>query len=136
MKKTYKSIIIMSILIFVMFQVLSKSNTILESVTFSFNIWKNSIFPSLFPFFVLSEFLINYGFVELVSELFKPIMNKVFKIKGAGAFVFIMSLISGFPSSSKYIRELYLSKIINEKEAEKLLMFTHFSNPLLILGTI
>ena len=136
MKKTYKSIIIMCILIFIIFQVLSKSNTILDSVNFSFNVWKNNIFPSLFPFFILSEFLINYGFVELVSELFKPIMNKVFKSKGAGAFVFIMSLISGFPSNSKYIRELYINKIINEKEAEKLLMFTHFSNPLFILGTI
>ncbi len=63
-------------------------------------------------------------------------MNKIFKTKGVGAFAFIMSLISGFPSSAKYIRELHKKELINEKEATKLLTFTHFSNPLFILGTI
>ncbi len=136
MRKKITSVIIMVILLFVMFEILTSSASILETVTFSFGIWKNNIFPSLFPFFVLSEFLVNYGFVEFVSELFKPIMNKCFKIKGVGAFVFIMSLISGFPSNSKYVRELYMDGLINEYEGGKLLTFTHFSNPLFILGTI
>ena len=63
-------------------------------------------------------------------------MNKVFRVKGVGAFALIMSLISGFPSSAKYIKELYNKNLINQNEATKLLMFTHFSNPLFILGTI
>lgn len=126
----------MIVLLFIMFEILTSSSSIMDTVSFSFGVWKNNIFPSLFPFFVLSEFLVNYGFIELVSELFKPIMNKCFKIKGVGAFVFIMSLISGFPSNSKYVRELYLNGLINEYEGNKLLTFTHFSNPLFILGTI
>jgi len=136
MKKIVTSIFIMVVLLFFMFEILTSSSSVIDTISFSFSIWKNSIFPSLFPFFVLSEFLVNYGFVELVSELFKPIMNKFFKIRGIGAFVFIMSLISGFPSNSKYVRELYLSGLINEYEGSKLLTFTHFSNPLFILGTI
>lgn len=136
MKKILSSILIMIILIFIMFEILTSSSSILETVSFSFNVWKNNIFPSLFPFFVLSHFLVNYGFIELVSEIFKPIMNRVFKVKGVGAFVFIMSLVSGFPSNSKYVRELYLKGFINEYEGTKLLTFTHFSNPLFILGTI
>lgn len=136
MKKTINTILILVILIFIAIQILTESQSILESVSFSFNIWKDNVFPSLFPFFVLSELLINYGFIDLIGEIFKPFMNKVFKTKGVGAFVLIMSLISGFPSSAKYIRELYKQKLIDENEATKLLMFTHFSNPLFILGTI
>lgn len=136
MKRIFNSIIIMSILLFVVFEVLTSSNTVLESVDFSFSIWKNNIFPSLFPFFVLTEVLINYGFVELVGELFKPIMHKLFRINGKCAFIFIMSIISGFPSSAKYTRELYLKGLINEHEAAKALTFCHFSNPLFIIGTI
>ena len=136
MKKILSSILIMIILLFVVYEVLRTSGTILESVDFSFSIWKNNIFPSLFPFFVLSEILINYGFVELVGELFKPIMAKLFKINGKCAFIFIMSLISGFPSSAKYTRELYFKGFINEYEATKVLTFCHFSNPLFILGTL
>ncbi len=136
MKKTTNTILILFILIFVAIEILTESESILNAVNFSFNIWKENVFPSLFPFFVLSELLINYGFIELIGELFKPIMNKLFKTKGVGAFALIMSLISGFPSSAKYIRELHKKELINEKEATKLLTFTHFSNPLFILGTI
>lgn len=126
----------MVILIFMGSQILIESESILKSVSLSFNIWKNNIFPSLFPFFVLSDLLINYGFIELLGELFKPIMNFLFKVKGVCAFIFIMSIISGIPSNAKYIKELYLNGLIDEFEAGKMLMFTHFSNPLFILGTV
>ncbi|MEG2322246.1 MAG: nucleoside recognition domain-containing protein [Bacilli bacterium] len=136
MKKILLSILIMIILIFCGFEILTESNTILNAVTSSFSIWINNLFPSLFPFFVLSEILINYGFIELIGELFKPIFEKIFKINGNAAFIFFMSIISGFPSNAKYTRELYLQGKINALEASKILMFSHFSNPLFILGTI
>lgn len=136
MKKIIASICIMFILLFCAYEILSESETIMNSVIFSFNIWTNNLFPSLFPFFVLSELLINYGFVELISELFKPIFQKLFKINGNAAFVFIMSMLSGFPSNAKYTRQLYLEGKLTDKEATKILMFSHFSNPLFLLGTI
>lgn len=126
----------MIVLIFIGSQILTESTSILASVSFSFNIWKNNIFPSLFPFFVLSELLVNYGLVEFLGELFKPIMNILFKAKGICAFIFVMSIISGIPANAKYVKELYNNGLINEEEGSKILMFTHFSNPLFILGTI
>ena len=118
------------------YEILSESKTIMDAVSFSFNIWITNVFPSLFPFFVLSEILMNYGFIELIGELFKPLFEKLFKINGNAAFVFIMSLISGFPSNAKYTRELYLQNNLTAQEATKILMFSHFSNPLFILGAI
>ena len=136
MKQKIISILIMSFLLFIAIEILTESKEILDTVAYSFSIWKNNLFPSLFPFFVLSEILINYGFIELVGELFKPIMNRLFKVSGTSAFIFIMSLISGFPSNARYTRNLYEQGLINEAEATKILTFTHFSNPLFILGTI
>lgn len=136
MKKIIASCSIMILLLFFVIEILTESSTILASVKFSFSIWTNSIFPSLFPFFVLSEILINYGFIELVGELFKPLMNHLFRVKGECAFIFIMSIISGFPSNAKYTRELFLRGTLTKEEASKVLTFTHFSNPLFILGTI
>lgn len=118
------------------YEILTESESILNSVSFSLNIFKNNIFPSLFPFFVLSNLLIKCGMPEFMGNLFKGIMNKVFKIKGVCAFIFFMSIISGNPANAKYTRELYLENKINKYEATKILCFTCFSNPLFILGTV
>lgn len=136
MKKILISVIIMILLLFSTYEILSESNTIINCVSYSFEIWINNLFPSMFPFFVLSDLLINYGLVEFISELFKPIFTYLFKTSKNSSFIFIMSMISGFPSNAKYTKELYLQNKIDEKEASKILMFSHFSNPLFILGTV
>lgn len=130
------SIFIMIILIFIGYEILTESESILNSVNFSLSIFKNNIFPSLFPFFVLSNILIKCGLPEFMGNLFKGVMNKIFKIKGITAFIFFMSIISGNPANAKYTRELYLENRIDKYEATKILCFTCFSNPLFILGTI
>ena len=130
------SVFIMIFLGYIGYEILTASESILNSVSFSLNIFKNNIFPSLFPFFVLSNLLIKCGIPEFMGNLFKGIMNKVFKIKGVCAFIFFMSIISGNPANAKYTRELYLENKINKYEATKILCFTCFSNPLFILGTV
>lgn len=126
---------IMFTLIIISILVLINSNIVINSIIYSTKIFNNKIFPSLFPFFILSELLINYGFIEFSSILFKPLM-KLFKINSNCSFIFVMSMISGFPSSAKYTKDLYDKKYINSLEATKVLTFTHFSNPLFILGFI
>jgi len=128
--------IIMFFLILIAYLILLNSSIVINTVIKSIDIFKNSIFPSLFPFFIISELLVNYGFVEFISNIFKPLMNKFFKVNSKCAFILVMSMISGFPSNSKYTKDLYLKGEINELEATKVLIFTHFSNPLFILGAI
>lgn len=130
------SVIIILILIFICFEILTESESILKAVSFSLNIWKTSIFPSLFPFFVLSEIMVKYGFVEFIGTILKKVMNKLFKINGKAAFVFVMSIMSGNPANAKYTRELYQNGDLNEYEATKILCFSCFANPLFILGTV
>lgn len=128
--------VIMFFLIVLAYLILNESSIVINTTINAINIFKTSIFPSLFPFFIISELLINYGFVSFTSKLFKPLMNKIFKINSKCAFILVMSMISGFPSNSKYTKDLYLKGEINELEATKVLMFTHFSNPLFIMGAI
>ena len=134
--KKLVSVLIMIILLFIGYEILTESESILKSVDFSLNIFKQNIFPSLFPFFVLSNILIKCGLPEFMGNLFEKVMNKLFKIKGACAFIFFMSIISGNPANAKYTRELYLDGKISKYEATKILCFTCFSNPLFILGTV
>ena len=133
MKKNYLYIII--ILVFI-FEILNNSNSIMESVSTSFNIWKNSLFPALFPMFVFSSILIDLGIIEIIAKSKSNILKKLFNINSSSIFIFIMSMFSGFPSSAKYINELYNKKLLTKYEAEKIILFSHFANPMFIIGTI
>lgn len=136
MKKIIINLLYITLICIVCVEVLINSKVVLNSVKFSFSIWQNNIFPSLFPFFIIGNILISLGFPHILGEIFKNVTYKLFKINKNGAFIIILSMLSGFPSSAKYIKEIYLNGDINEKEATKLLTFTHFSNPLFILGTV
>lgn len=133
MKKNYLYIII--ILVFI-FEILTNSNSIMGSVSTSFNIWKNSLFPALFPMFVFSSILIDLGIIEIIAKSKSNILKKLFNINSSSLFIFIMSMFSGFPSSAKYINELYNKKLLTKYEAEKIILFSHFANPMFIIGTI
>lgn len=50
MKQKIISILIMSFLLFIAIEILTESKEILDTVAYSFSIWKNNLFPSLFPF--------------------------------------------------------------------------------------
>lgn len=136
MKSKITSLLIISVLMITTLLFLTFPKEVMESVIFSISLWKDNLLPSLFPFFIISELLINYGIIDLLEETLKSFMNKVFHLPGSSSFVLIGSIISGFPSSSKYVNELLINNKINIKDAEYLLKFNHFSNPLFVVGTI
>lgn len=132
--RKFQSVFVMILLLFICFEVLIDSESILKSVIFSLNLFKNNIFPSLFPFFVLSSLLIKYGLPEFMSNIFGGVMGRLFKISGKCSFIFFMSVLSGNPACAKFTRELYLNGSINKYEATKILCFCAFTSPLFILG--
>ena len=134
--KKFESLLIVFVLIFIGFEILINSNLILDSVRYSLTIFKENVFPSLFPFFILSSLLINYGFPEFMGNIFNGLMHKLFKISGTCSFIFFMSIISGNPASAKYTKDLYIDGKINKFEATKILCFSCFTSPLFILGTV
>ncbi len=136
MRRKVTSIIIILLLLSLTILILIYSRDVIKTVNFSFNIWTRNLIPAIFPFFIISDLLINYGAVEVVSELCKKSMNRLFNLSGSASFILFMSMVSGFPSAAKYTKELYDKKLITKIEAEQVLTFTHFSNPLFIIGTI
>lgn len=127
-------IIVVLSIFFVLLFVFSKD--ISSSIIFSISIWKDNLLPSLFPFFVMSDLLLAYGFVDIISFFLGSIMTKCFYLPKDAAFAFFVSLFSGFPSGSKYVNDLLNAKKIDVLDANYLIMFTHFANPFFIVTTI
>lgn len=131
--KKFLSLIAFSLLIFF---ILYNSTEIIESIKLSFSICINNLFPSLIPFMLISNILINYSFVSDISNIFEKVMTRVFKVNKNCAFAFVMSIISGTPSNGKYLKDLLDRNLIDNSDCQKCLNFCHFTNPVFILGTI
>lgn len=100
------------------------------------NLWIFVVMPSLFPFFIISDLLISLKIPENIARLFTPIAKILFNTSGYGAYVFIMSIFSGYPSGAKITSELIEANRITPKEGQKILTFSSTSGPLFIIGTV
>ncbi len=125
-------IIFILIFIFGNFFVIDLKSIILESS----NIWLYNLVPSMLPFYVISDLLINYGLIDILAFLFKKIINKLFNVSENASFVIFFSMFTGFPSSAKYLKNLLDLNYISIEDANKIIRFTHFSNPLFIINVI
>lgn len=135
MKKLTPFLISIILFLFLVY-ILGFSKEIMESVAFSISIWKDNLFPSLFPFLILSYFFTSYGISNILSELVKPIVVNLFHLPASCGFIIVLSLFSGFPSSAKFIKDGLDKNEISLKDANHLLKFCHFSSPLFVIGTI
>ena len=135
MKRKYQELLAVLIILFIYLGIFINPKLIIESGITSINIFKTRLFPSIFPFFVLASLLLNLGLADKISRKINFIIKRVFHIEGISSFIVVISIISGFPSGSKYISDCYKKGLINKRISNYLLTFTHFGNPLFILGT-
>lgn len=108
----------------------------LEASIRGMQMWWEVVFPSLLPFFIVSELLIGFGVVSLIGALLEPLMRPLFRVPGVGGFVWAMGLASGYPAGAKLTARLRQEKKLTKIEAERLVSFTNSSNPLFIFGAI
>ncbi|AYA75306.1 sporulation integral membrane protein YlbJ [Bacillus sp. Y1] len=100
------------------------------------DMWWEIVFPSLLPFFIVSEMLIGFGVVKFIGVLLEPLMRPLFKVPGVGGFVWAMGMASGYPSGAKLTARLRQEGQLTKVEAERLVSFTNCSNPLFIFGAV
>ncbi len=126
MKRNYQNIVLFIILILLMTYLLN-ANIIVKSILDYTNLFITKLFPTSFIIYITSSILVDYGLINLISKL---------KLNGNTTYVTVMSFISGFPSGAKYTKELLDKNLISEREANYLITYTNFPNPLFILGTV
>lgn len=108
----------------------------LEASTRGLSIWWEVVFPSLLPFFIVSELLIGFGVVKFIGVLLEPLMRPIFRVPGVGGFVWAMGMASGNPAGAKLTARMRQEKQLTSIQAERLVSFTSSSNPLFIFGAV
>ena len=134
--KNNKLIIYLIIFLWLLINLIRFPNNCIIAAKKGLLTWFNIIVPSLFPFFVITDLLINFGFIELIGVLLEPLMKPLFNVSGKGSFPLIMSFTSGYPIGVKLVSSLRINNMVSKVEAQRLLSFCSTSGPMFMIGAV
>lgn len=77
-----------------------------------------TLFPTLFPFSVLTSILIKTNLSEYIGKIFNRPANYLLKTSGHSVFVIFISALAGFPTGAKLTTLLYNTGEISKSQAE------------------
>ena len=129
MKQNKLPLILLTLCTFFIF----KNNLLIQnSILTSCQLFITKLFPSLFPMMILADLFLYFDLPYLFEKKLGYFFQNVLHISTNGLFIFLISLFSGTPTNIYTLKNLYLAKEITKKEAEHLLNFIFFSNPLFL----
>lgn len=95
----------------------------------------NVIIPSLFPFMVCVLMLIKSGFY-IKNRLINNVLYAVFGHNFDMFFVYLLSMLGGYPVGARLINELYSQNIIDKKAADIMLMYCVNAGPAFVISVV
>jgi len=99
-------------------------------------VWAKILVPSLLPFFIITKLFQSTGVTDGLLNLFSKPVKKIYNCPKQSAYVFFLSILSGYPVGSKIIADLYKSNEISKTDAIKTASFCSNSGPMFILGSV
>ncbi len=108
----------------------------IEGARAALSLCANVLIPSLFPFFVCANLLLETGVGAAAGQYFKKILHPIFGVSATGSAAIILGLISGYPTGAAVTASLYGAGSISKTEAQRLLAFTNNAGPLFVIGTV
>ncbi len=131
-----KNIYLLYLLIFLEILLLTKSKIVITSVINSSVMFILKIFPSLFPTMIIGNLLVKNNIHQIIPKFIKRMFYKLFRFNNIMTSIFIISMFTGTPSNALYINEYLNKKLISVKQAQTLLLTTHFINPLFVIAGV
>lgn len=95
-----------------------------------------NVLPALLPFFFFTGLLSNLGAGEIFAKAFNRPCRSLYNTSGIGGYVYITSMLSGYPVGAKVISDLVKDQKISPKDASVIMTYTSTSGPLFIVGTV
>ncbi len=131
--KKVLSIIIIFLFLFLLF----KYNYLLSKTTMeAVYLWLQKVFPNLFIMFILNDIIINSNLLSFLNNKGGSLFNKIFHVEGSALEAFLLSLFSGTPSSAFILKEMVQNKRLSINDANKLIAYTYFPNPLFLYSIL
>lgn len=95
-----------------------------------------NVLPALLPFFFFTKLISNLGFVGSLSKSFNTPCKFLYNTSGIGGYVFLSSVLSGYPIGAKTLSDMYENGEISLSDAQTIMSFTSTSGPMFIVGSV
>ena len=92
--------------------------------------------PSLYPFMVLSVFVVKSGLARKAGGCLEGLTQKIFRLPGSAAPTLLMSLIGGYPAGARSVAALYEDGEISQSQAERMLGFCVNAGPSFVITAV
>lgn len=99
-------------------------------------VWVKVLVPALLPFFILTKLFASGDFITDFTKMLANPVKKIYKCPPESAYIFFMSIITGYPVGAKLVSDFYSNGRISKTEAIKTLSFCSNSGPMFILGSV
>ncbi len=94
------------------------------------------LIPSLFPFMVISSYIVRSGISSKLSRVFSRITGVLFRLPGSAAPTVIMSFIGGFPVGARGIAGLFETGQISRNQAKRMSLFCIGAGPAFLITAV
>lgn len=128
--------ILSALLLSVFFLFLFYRNAVISGALEGLVLWYLYVLPTLLPFMILTQMMMQTDTVYLVSRITESFMRLFPGVSGYGSFAVIAGFLCGYPMGAKVTADLTVSERISPDEGAFLLSFCNNMSPMFILGVL
>lgn len=99
-------------------------------------LWFQIVFPTLFPFMLITNLLMDSGGLAFISGIFRRPFRRIFGVSGNGSFAVLAGFLCGYPMGAKVTADLLRTGRITRAEGQYLLSFCNNTSPVFIINFI
>lgn len=99
-------------------------------------LWFQIIIPTLFPFMLISNLLIESGGIRLTARVTGRFFTRIFGTSPYGSYAVLTGFLCGYPMGAKAAADLVKRKKISPEEGRYLLSFCNNTSPVFIMNFI
>lgn len=108
----------------------------INGVSNGLKVCSTAVIPSLFPFMVLSDFIVRSKLSEVIGNVLAPVTRLIFKLPGSAGCAVLMSMVGGYPVGAKMTAQLLENGEISTAQSKRMMLFCVNAGPAFVIGTV
>ena len=96
----------------------------------------NILVPSLYPFMVLSVFIVKSGLAAKLGAALEKPTQALFRLPGGAAASIVMSVVGGYPAGARSAAALAEAGLVTQAQAERMMCFCVNAGPSFVITAV